>query len=96
MTALTPLASALHSKVWPLVAKQCAEQCETMDAENAFMNEAVAAYAPSLLEHPSSPRADLGCASKGRDSLAQRGAYRMREQRDERGAGLTWDGSSGR
>jgi len=52
MTSLTPLASVLHSKVWPLVAKKCAEQCETMYAENSFMNEAVAAYAPSLLETP--------------------------------------------
>jgi hypothetical protein len=53
MTELTPLASALHAKVWPLVAHTVAvEQCQTIDEENAYMNEAVARYAPLLLETP--------------------------------------------
>jgi hypothetical protein len=52
MSKLTPLASALHSKVWPLVGNKCRERCETISAENAYMNEAVARYAPLLLETP--------------------------------------------
>lgn len=52
MTDLTPLAIALHSKVWPLVGHKAAEQCETISDENAFMNRAVAHFAPLLLETP--------------------------------------------
>lgn len=52
MTDLTPLAHALHSKVWPLVGRRAFEQCDTIDAENRFMNHMVARYAPSLLETP--------------------------------------------
>jgi len=52
MTNLTPLASALHAKIWPLVSAQAAEHCETIEAENKFMNTAVARYAPLLLETP--------------------------------------------
>jgi hypothetical protein len=52
MSNLSPLASALHSKIWPLVGKKCVEQCETIDAENAYMNIAVECYAPHLLETP--------------------------------------------
>lgn len=53
MTELTPLASALHSKVWPLVCQRAQlEQCETIAQEDAFMNQAVARYAPLLLETP--------------------------------------------
>jgi hypothetical protein len=52
MTQLTPLARALHSKVWPLVANKAAERCETLAEENAYMNDAVARYAPLLLETP--------------------------------------------
>jgi hypothetical protein len=52
MTQLSPLASALHSKVWPLVGHRASEQCETIDDEYAFMNEAVERYAPHLLDTP--------------------------------------------
>jgi hypothetical protein len=57
MTQLTPLASALHSKVWPLVGNKATDRCETIgcetiDEENAYMNSAVAHYAPLLLETP--------------------------------------------
>jgi len=52
MTDLTPLASALHSKIWPLVSARCTEQCETIDEENAYMNRAVPQYAPGLLSTP--------------------------------------------
>jgi hypothetical protein len=52
MTELTPLANVLHSKVWPLVGQRAFEQCETIAEENAFMNRAVARYAPFLLETP--------------------------------------------
>jgi hypothetical protein len=52
MTTLTPLASALHSKIWPLVGKRCAEQCETIEAENAYMDIACQCYAPHLLNTP--------------------------------------------
>ena len=51
-TELTPLASALHGKIWPLVGRRASEQCETIAEENAFMNDAVARYAPLLLETP--------------------------------------------
>jgi len=52
MTELTPLAHALHSKIWPLVGRIASERCETIDEENDFMNGAVARYAPLLLETP--------------------------------------------
>jgi hypothetical protein len=52
VTELTPLARALHSKVWPLVGSRAAECCETIAEENAYMNDAVPRYAPLLLETP--------------------------------------------
>ena len=52
MTDLTPIAHALHAKIWPLVARRAKEQCKTIDEENTFMNISVPYYAPYLSDTP--------------------------------------------
>ena len=52
MAELTPLAYALHSKIWPLVGHRAFETCDFIAEENEFMNRVVARYAPLLLETP--------------------------------------------
>jgi len=51
MTKLTPLANALHRKVWPFVMHR-AQECETIAEENAFMNCEVPRLAPHLANTP--------------------------------------------
>lgn len=52
LTPLTPLASRLHSLVWPFVAVTMRERCETIADENAMMNREVPRLAPHICRTP--------------------------------------------